>query len=72
MTPLKHLIAAVMNAAAAKLMPRVPDPMQALPSFAGQHTNPVRNEQRQIVRSMGRRQYRKRMHAARIAARKGA
>lgn len=39
--------------------PKSPSPMQALPSFAGQRTNPQRNEERLILRSMGKRQYKK-------------
>ncbi len=58
-SPMQALLAAVMNAAAAKLMPRAANPMQALPSFAGQRTNPQRNEERLILRSMGKRQYKK-------------
>jgi hypothetical protein len=57
---IQRLIAAVMNASA-----RLPA------QFLGQHTNPRRNEERQILRSMGRRQYKKRMHAARMADKKG-
>ncbi len=75
MNRMSALIAAVINAAAAKLN-RVsnehllPPP---LPRFAGQHTNPRRNEERQAMKAMGgRRQYRKRMHAYRMAAKRGA
>lgn len=39
--------------------------------WLGQHTNPARNEQRQVLKAIGRRQYKKRMHAARMAAKKG-
>lgn len=55
---MSNLIAAVMNAAAAKLMPKM-SVNPSLPQFAGQHTNPRRNEERLILRSMGKRQYKK-------------
>ncbi len=64
MSQIQRLIAAVMNAAASRLTVR---PIAPPAPFLGQHTNPRRNEERQILRSMGRRQYKKRMHAARGA-----
>jgi hypothetical protein len=62
---IQRLIAAVMNAAASRLTVR---PIAPPAQFLGQHTNPKRNEERQLMRALGgRRQYKKRMHAARGA-----
>ena len=67
MDNMKNLIAAVMNAAAARLAPNLAAqaPLLPLPQFAGQHTNPRRNERRRALRAVGRRQFKKRgMHRA--------
>lgn len=61
MDNMKNLIAAVMNAAAARLVRATP--VHPFPQFAGQHTNPRRNERRRALRAVGRRQFKKRgMH----------
>lgn len=71
MNRMSALIAAVINAAAAKLNRISNEQLLPLPRFAGQHTNPRRNEERQAMKAMGgRRQYRKRMHALRMEAKR--
>lgn len=63
MDNMKNLIAAVMNAAAARLMRATP--VHPFAQFAGLHTNPRRNERRRAMRAAGRRQFKKRgMHRA--------
>lgn len=67
--PIHQLIAAVMNAAAAKLTikPIEGSFPSGLPQHLGQHTNPKRNAERKALKTEGRRQYRRRMHAMRMA-----
>lgn len=65
MNPMQALIAAVMNAAASKLVTTLPQ--HPLPQFLGQHTNPRRNEERQILRAMGKRQYKRMLVRSRRA-----
>jgi hypothetical protein len=55
-TPLDALIASVMNAAAQRLKPAAPLPPKP-PTV--QRRNPERNEGRQILRTVGRRQWKK-------------
>lgn len=67
MNNIRHLIAAVINAAAARLAPNLAAQAQLLPlpRFAGVHTNPTRAERRRALRAVGRRQFKKRgMHRA--------
>lgn len=60
---LNHLIAAVMNAAAAKLHPMQPHALTPMAQWLGQHKNPLRAERRRCLRAFGRRQFKKqRMH----------
>lgn len=72
MNAIQSLISAVMNAAAARLKPGAPpaaaDPrLSTLPAFLGQHTNPARNAQRQDLRAVGKRQYKRYLRAGRAS-----
>lgn len=59
MNAIRDLISAVINAAAAKLRGPAPVGPLALPQFAGQHTNPINNERRKVMRAIGKRKFKK-------------